>query len=650
MLAALLSSVAVTAQAEPRAVFVHDGAAELPWRGLVPVSIPWPQGLHQTMAAVRFDGQVVPCDVLLRWPRDGSVAVVRAWPRVEVEAGERVELSVAAATSEDRVEVEAEGLGLFGGDLPFCTVLEDPFGETSTALFHVDPSAPLPDGHLVRHPAVRVRRFVGVHRIDGRGFLGVRAYLRAYPTERRAELTLVLDNGAGAAAPVSGPVRFRSLALRCSDPALRWRLRDHRLQGAPEEPAGASTDGAESLTLLGPSDQLYLGDRTAKAFRFDLLRDPDGKAVPRPPSVRGYPELSWVRATAAFGAHGGPGPATPMDRAEARGRWLEWLARPHFGAFGDFGDFGATDSQGTPRNGPFALGLLVRTGSPRSAHRAEAQVLQHGLRPSPGAAPRLPPEWRAWRQGLSPRTIDLPHGFAPLDYEHFSVDLLFDWYWLTGDAFARDELARAARGLPSLLRGLPFETARGEGWCLQAAVAMARCGIDDGELLDFVHRRFVDDVLPKIAASGTTSLSFLPQPAHKDAFGVDGDPFDAPWQIAAFVHGAVALWRATGDPEVLDVIERATVAMTEAGWVEGVGPKYLMSSLDPGRYRMPVGHAPLDGTAKMQIGAFVLADEVLPEAFDRARLRHCLDTLLDARRGPVGGVDRWLELARDRGH
>src|SRR6185436_1422558 len=98
------------------------------------------------------------------------------------------------------------------------------------------------------------------------------------------------------------------------------------------------------------------------------------------------------------------------------------------------------------RNGPCALHNLVRWPAPVLWPCAEGMVLQQTLRPAAGRNPRQPVDLAAYRQGLGPMSQYAPHGFTAPDYEHFSVTLLYDWWWLTADPFARDELARLGRG------------------------------------------------------------------------------------------------------------------------------------------------------------------------------------------------------------
>jgi hypothetical protein len=373
--------------------------------------------------------------------------------------------------------------------------------------------------------------------------------------------------------------------------------------------------------LLPASDQWYLGDATAKAWRIDLFldgpevtqaaRDAARVAVEQP--LRPIPELDWVRHTCAFGVHGALAPAAGQAAAAVAGLVRDWRLHGDFGPFGSFGDAADATLNGTPRNGPCALHNVVRFGSGVLLWCAEGMALQHCLRPTPGVPVRLPPATASLRQGLSARTMRLPHGFAPLDYEHFSVDLLFDYYWLSGDLLARAELARMGRGLPRVLGVIPFQTARGEGWCMQSAVAIARA-TGDGALVAHIDHRFRREVKP--ALGGAAEPHVLAQPPHLEA--LDGtEAFDCPWQMSAFVHGAAAMHRQTGDPIYAAAALHAARVMAGPGWLTGHGPKYLLSAADPGRYTMPVGFGPLEGTALMQLGGFVLARGMAREEADK---------------------------------
>jgi hypothetical protein len=249
---------------------------------------------------------------------------------------------------------------------------------------------------------------------------------------------------------------------------------------------------------------------------------------------------------------------------------------------------------------------------------------------------------------MSDRALRRPHGFTGLDYEHFSVNTLYDYYWLTGDPLARDELARAGRGLLELLEEVPFPTCRGEGWCMQAAVLIAR-GTGEPDVVDAVARRFRDRIEPVIGAP--SALYVLSQPPHEQALEGE-EAFDCPWQMSAFVHGAHAMYRQTGDPRFAQAGLQAARVMAGPGWVEDVGPKYLLSVDKPDRYMMPAGFGPLEGTAVMEIGGFVLADELSPNQVERSLFRRRVDFLLapytvEPERSRAA-INPWFQILLDR--
>jgi hypothetical protein len=274
-------------------------------------------------------------------------------------------------------------------------------------------------------------------------------------------------------------------------------------------------------------------------------------------------------------------------------------------------------------------------------------VLQQTLRPTPGHRVRVPEGGAALRQGMSPRTLQQPHGFTALDYEHFSVDLLYDYYWLTGDPLARDELARAGRGLPRVLAELPFLTSRGEGWCMQAAVLISRA-TGDPEPVERLHERFRERVEPELGSPG--ALYVLRQPPHRDVLGGE-EPFDAPWQMAAFIHGAHAMFQQTGDRRFADAAVRAAKVMAGPGWVDEVGPKYLLSATDPDVFTMPVAFDPRAGTAVMQVGGFVLAAQLTRADADKSMFKRRSEFLFEPYDDEVeraqARLNTWFQLYLD---
>jgi len=643
---------------KPAPAFTVHNPADTPRTEIVRVSMPFPRGAHSqlqhaTVEDGKQDAALVP---LMRWP-DGSIAVAQLQVRVHLGAGERRRLVVQPAKGpcpDPGAEVPWHYDRLAKAP-PLFTEVQDPWGQTYRARLLPDPTAG-PGGILRSTPLVRVRRYRAVHRReddDNREFLGLLALLTTFRGERRAELTIILDNAAYGRGPVLGPVRFQGFSLVTETDALRLRPRFIR-ENVLKPPLRRKGGGYRQL-LLGPSNQIYLADRTAKCYRLDLFLD-DGSATPAEKRTARLaasmplgpmPDLAWTRHTEAFGVHGGPAPGPGKSNAQARVTAFRWQVNGGFGPLGAFGDHKDAAAQGTPRNGPCVLHNVLRWASPALLTGAEGMVMQHSLRPPPGSVPRLPKATAPLRAGLSARSIKIPHGFVAVDYEHFSVNLLFDYYWLTGDPLARMEMCRTIAGLPALLEGLPFMTCRGEGWCMQAA-ALCEMATGDGAVLGFMRQRFRDEVQPKLGPVGATWV--LRQPPHKDAFGADVF-FDAPWQMAALIHGLHAMYQRTGDGMFRNTAIRTARAMAGPGWLKGTGPKYLVSARDPGRYTMPVGYGPLEGTAIMQVGAFVLAGEMATDVDDKQLFSRRAWFIYEPYRKiepQVSGANPWFQLLLDR--
>lgn len=665
---------------EPVAALVIDHAGTDGRRGEQQrVAIPWPRGLLRALPAVRVADDVAPVVVTMRWP-DGTVKLAHADVRFDAEPGITILPVVPVSAESDHAGVGVEGLAaaqersVFGDRLPLVAELEDPFGRLHVAELRLEAPDPAlsTDRLLVRPIAVAplVRDVVETPASGGptqrveEVLLACRGYLVETLGARRAVLTLVLDNDPPDAAPerVVGAVRLRSFALRSTDPRLLALPRERETQGLP--PPAITLQRTFRQVLLRPGPGHYLADRTAKAFRIDLFLDGDEVddatrdaarlAVEAPLFV--LPELDWTRHTGAFGAHGGPAPVGEVELGRRPGVALAGVLRSGVpfatGVYGAFGDAADAAAQGTPRNGTSALHNLLRWRSRALARLAEAAVLQQLLRPTPGLPARAPRSTGPFRSGLSARVLSRPHGFTVLDYEHFSVDLPFDWYWLTADPIARDELVRATRHLPEILAAVPFRTARGEGWCLQAAV-LAAVATGDVGLLRPVLERLRAEVLPRLGGGPDEPkpwTAVLPQPGDVRVLGAD-EPFDAPWQMAALVLGLHAAWRVDGGDDLRDALLAVAGSIVDRGFVEGVGPKCFVAARDAAVFAYPVGTVPTEGTGWMVVPALAVADEVVGSATGDSRFAKTAEFLvrknLDAHGAALHG-NPWFQVFLDR--
>ncbi len=650
----MLGIALVVLQAVPPALVHIENPAEVVHR--VVMRCAWPLPRHsgvRVLGGVSVGGVPATWRPMLRWP-DGALALVELRWLVELNgaATQAVDVQWRTVAGPKADDAEREADIPMRTELPIRAEIEDPWGRTLVA--SLSESARVGGSDRPAWQLVPVGA-------DGRGYLGLLADLAPGYTARHSILTLSLDNGRLRPDQGSGAVRLRRFDLVSEDCTLRFLPRHARANGlALAEPVLDAATGAPTgyrQHLLGPSESIYLGDGTAKSFRFDLFSSEGATeaetaaiaaAVASP--IVAFPDLAWVRHTGAFGTHGGPAPV--LTENEQIGPMLAgaWHMGSDFGVFGGFGDPKAAAAHGAPRHGPSALHSVLRLRSPALLRVAEAMVLQSTLRPLPGHVARAGTDSRALRAGLSRRAQHMPHGFEALDYEHASVDLLFDHYWLTGDRLAREELARHAVALRRVLANRAFRTSRGEGWGLQA---LASCALATGdqELAAWLRAHVAVELAPSLREN---LVAAIVQPPHREV--LDGEtPFDSPWQMAALVHGLHAVHRLTGDDEIAAAAVIVASRMAGPGWVEGVGPKYFVSARDPAKYEMARVGPPVDGPARFQIGAFVLAAELardrpeLAALFERRAAELVLAVVPDPAAAPPGlRSDPWFQLWLDR--
>ena len=660
---------------------------------------------------------------LEEWLQDGSVRVLQLHVPVTLEPqDERTtwtwSVDVARLQVRPRPAGGTKPVWAVGDVLPFVTELKDSWGRVWTALprivrQQVDLSSEssqvwrIEDVHGLR-PAIDETSADASSPTDASpgeipGLLGLSGTWVVTPGDAYGVLTLSLTNDRAL-----GPIEFRSwkLVSRGQDFRFKPRFRADNLMRQPTPLPAHRLVGSDAVdpasggfeqVLLGPAKLgIWLGDRTSKTFRFDVvlganLDDAERSAIDERvvnPLVA-IADLEWVRFTGAFGVAGGPAPRDALVRIASGGslhsgsdaegtheaqavevaaavtspvpEWIGTLRRDAaWGPFGAFGDPRDAAASGTPRNGPCALQGILRWPDPALMAAAESMVLQQTLRPTPGVAPRLPGDTASFRRGIERGALDRPHGFTALDYEHASVDMLRDWWWLTGDVLARDELRRVAGGMIRVVDEVPFLTSRGEGWSMQSMVLVARAegGSAGQRLVAQLADRFMARVAPELGKKGQPWV--LKQPGHPRVFG-DDVPFDAPWQMAAFVHGAVALRDALplehpARAALLAAILHAADVMATDGYVPGEGPKFMMSARGTGDYTMPLGHDAREHTAWMQVGAFVLAAERTDVSEDAAlwlrRATHIAESVLAADVAPSDRQraveNRWFQLLFDR--
>lgn len=693
-----------------------ENAFAAPRRQVVRVSVPFGRGEAPDLAAWSVREHPTAWRTLTRWP-DGSAQWAQAQFVASLGPGERRDFVVERVARPVEADFELPPritTLLLGRHLR--TVVRDPFGVPYEAELVADKAAG-PDGLLEQSPLVRVYRFRSYHRPQdperpgiGRDFLTLTGYVTLFSGFEHAELTLVLGNDyLGSDDPQDpddpklyplGLTRLRSFTLEVRHPAIAYlprHIRENRIP--PPEPlrgeAGERTGWRQPLL---PDGNWLLGDAQTKAWRFvlfsplgdarekpedpeELLRRQTASAVAAAP-LFGLPAAKDIRASGAMNAHGGPAPATPGVLEAAQASYARWQSRDHFGPFGLWGDIGATQTTGTPRNTTIGLHLAARSGSRLALLEAEGFCLQQALRGyhlwglvvedgqdiflegTPKWAngwisadtlgrSKIPEELEKLREGYVWRDPG-PNGVSAYDYEHMTVDRLYDFYCLTGDAWTREELrvlGHQLRGaLPNRFRYFYSNmfSSRGEGWCMKALVL---CWLATGD--ERLKRHGIERlhaVIDRDRGKPPNAYAVSQEP-HPNAFGPDVR-WDAPWQQAAFVMGMAAGYRYFGDPLFREVALDVTGWMARQGWAEGIGPKYFVAVEDPERYSLPQGYSPLAGTAEFQVTAFVLGAELAEELgrYDDARLfRERADRIVGGRAAqPESYANKWFQIWLDR--
>jgi hypothetical protein len=147
--------------------------------------------------------------------------------------------------------------------------------------------------------------------------------------------------------------------------------------------------------------------------------------------------------------------------------------------------------------------------------------------------------------------------------------LLFDYWTVSGDAWAKEELRQLGESLKGLMRLEKYATAgmqpaRAEGWCMQGFV-QAYLATGDPAIKDYALRRIHDIVDPQrsawhasqvLAIQGSHALTGFPSP-HQ---------FFMPWQHAAVIYGFLAAHEFFEDATSLAIAE-AVATTVEYSWV-----------------------------------------------------------------------------------
>ncbi|MBM3960316.1 MAG: hypothetical protein FJ306_00195 [Planctomycetes bacterium] len=696
-----------------QSAFSYRPVVEVENRGLarnatVLASVPFVWGQTQDLATWSVQGHATHWRVLQRWA-DNSVRVAQAQWTMDVPAVSTVTLDVVDGVGSAVGGTFAPNPA-FAAGLPYFGVqAQDPFGVVYEASFF-GATETLHETALVRTRRQRRYPYSAAPNGLGRNYLTATWYVTEFRDQPVALVDLLVgndylgkDDPAGSPDPNLYPlggvdvdsVRF---FVEGADLALPYR--------AAEEAIGpAVVAGPRSTFEL--MRETYISDGQTRRYRFVLLRDEPGASTAQRAADRAdaqamvseplFPlasHASW-RATHALGTLGGPGPA-PADAAQrAAADWASWSANAaNFGTWGAHGDFPRTEATGTPRNGPLSqvLGRAVQSRDSRLLWMLEQMAWTQAMRPChlyglrvgnddplllwngvplyPGAtdyAPeslgrrrfRVADPYGAYRTRV-PGGYGHAHGFSAFDVEHWSTDLLFDYWTVTGDAWAKEELRQLGESLRGLLRPNGYYTsnllpARAEGWCLfgfvQAWLATGDLRFRDAALdrLHGIVDRDRDKASPMRAIAVDTDANRPGWPGPLE--------HAMPWQHGALLYGLLAAWKHFGDPFALQ-LATAIPQVVRNAWVSGVTSPTFGFVADGLRYYVPIavggvdvaadhfdaqfgvsfGDAPLRGAHSFLLGGLLMLAETATAAADRDLARTYGELLLQA---PLDDDDRW---------
>lgn len=395
--------------------------------------------------------------------------------------------------------------------------------------------------------------------------------------------------------------------------------------------APTTTDGYQAFTVM---QDTWLGDAQTRRYRF-LVRFEPGNANPTDAArwqttataMQQQPvhplasQPTWQNTSAA-GLLGGPISGPPDAYQLARGEYDSFEGSNVFGTWGAHGDVLVTATTGTPRNHPLSpeLAHAIQGQYPKLLRKLEQMAWAQAMRPYHlwqlqvgaeqdiilwGGLPFLAVQGetlgRRRLQDNDPypayRTLAAGqptyHGWEGYDHEHFTSDILFDYWTISGDAWAKEELRQLGQSLKALMRLRVYYTqniqaARAEGWCMQGW-AQSYLATRDSSVKDYAMRR-VTEVVDVQRRKNHPSRAMTFQYSYPGTGWPVDHEFFMPWQHGAVLYGYLGAYRAFNEPLLLQIAEDV-VETVQYSWTTNVQTQAWGLVPNGLRYYVPVTHA-----------------------------------------------------------
>ncbi|MCC6670482.1 MAG: hypothetical protein IT458_05435 [Planctomycetes bacterium] len=585
----------------------------------VRASIPFPRGMLRTLDRIGVSGEGTAWLPMQTWP-DGSVRIAQAQFTTRLAGREkrvfRVVRDVTPLTGTfERNPWVANAWAGFRLKSRVRDVFDVPYEAEVSGEGEVVQST-----YLARVSRHRVyHRAVGATGI-GRDFLSANFYVTEFRDQPYVLVDWVLGNdylGADDARGSTDPNLYPlgDVDVNSAEFLVRGATETRPYLGA-EHAVGAARDGGNGFTGFEVMNATYLGDCQMRRYRFVLrFEHPNGEAGAKAewrarfaPLVEAplFPlcDLDTWQKSAGLGLHGGPIRGSSDAEARAQGAFQGWKGAGHFGTWGSFGETLSPGQTGTPRNGPVSeeAAWAIQGATPRLLQVLEQKAWVQAVRPIhmhglsitadqdvclfemptfvPGGRKvsnetygryRLwnADPWPAYRTRVPSMWNGRYHGFGSYSTEHWTTDLLFDYWTLSGDAWARDEMRHMGELLKGVLRFRTYATqwiqaARAEGWCLTGFVQVYQA-TGEAHFKEYAVRR-MREVIDAQRMKSHPSRTLIDQ----GPYGGTGFPantrFYMPWQHGAVLLGCLGAHRFFDEPLALQIAEDVTTAV-EYAWV-----------------------------------------------------------------------------------
>lgn len=662
-------------------------------------SIPFPRSSYQPadLQRMSIDGHQTAWMPMQTWP-DGSVKIAQAQFTDVLLAGENKQYTVshekpALMGSFVRNRWVDQCAGSFEIGAEVRDTFQVPYRSFATGSGEV----------LQTSPLVETRRYRTYHESQpgigiGRDYLSSTYYVTEFRDMPFIIVDWVLGNdylGADNARGSSDPnlyalgdadVRAAYFLVKGGSECLPYRA-DRELI----EQAGSMIGGFDGYRVMHDT---YLGDAQSRRYRFLVRFDPRDRdqlepnhwqntanAMSQWPMYAIATQRTW-QETAAAGLVGGPieGPIDAADRAVAE--YDDWSAANWYGTWGSRGDTVATASNDASRNHPLspALAHAIQSNNPRLIEKLEQMAWAQAMRPYHLYGLKVGDEQQIFLQGGTPllsapgehlgrkdlrdrdpysayrslsRGHPNAHGWDAFDLEHWSTDLLFDYWTVSGDAWAQEELRQLGQSLKSLMRLRDFPTqsiqsTQGEGWCMQG-FAQVYQATHDTSIKDYALRRVNEIVeVERRRDHPSRALTFQANdPATQ--YPMENEVF-MPWQHGAVLYGYLGAYRAFDESMLLKIAEDVATTV-EYAWVSSMNHPNMGWIENGLRYHVPVSHggmlvpanywdhlasgaslgsSPLGGAHELLVGGLHLLADNTSEPDVRSKALHYGQRIKDA--------------------